>query len=118
MPSLVDVMNPVIEALEGADIRVVVSMRDIDPPCVFLPIPELTYRFKDGGLEAAVRPVCVAPNTDRTTAIESLSELLDATQAALGRRATVARPVEVALADNSAAVLGYELAFQLTVRNC
>jgi hypothetical protein len=118
MASLIDVMNPVIEALEGAEIRVTVSMRDIDPPCVFLPVPALAYRFKDGGLDADLRPVCISPNTDRATAIGVLSDLLEATQAALNRRSTSGRPVEVLLADNSAALLAYELSFQLTVRNC
>lgn len=118
MASLVDAMSPVLTALDAAGIRVFTSMRDLDPPCAFVPIPELTFRFKDGGLDAAFRIVLVTPNTDRDTAITSLSELVESVQVALGRRAQTARPVEVVLADNSAVVLAYELTFSLTIRNC
>lgn len=115
MPTLVDAMTPFITALEDAGIRVFVSMRDIDPPCAFFPIPELTFRFKEGSFQAAYRLVLVVPNTSRELAIQSLSELLEAVQTALGHRAQTARPVEVVLADNSAVVLAYELSFSMNI---
>jgi hypothetical protein len=116
MSTLADAMSPVIAALDAAGIRSCVSMRDIDPPTVFLPIPELTFRFKDASFDAAFRLVLIVPNTSRELAIESLSELLETVQVAIGRRAQTARPVEVVLADNSAVVLAYELSF--ATRNC
>lgn len=115
MPTLADAMTPLIGVLEAAEIRVFVSMRDIDPPCVFLPIPELSFRFKENTFQADYRLVLVVPNTSRDLAIQSLSELLTQVQTALGHRAQTARPVEVVLADSSAVVLAYELTFSMNV---
>lgn len=117
-PTLMDAMTPIITALEAADIRVYVSMRDLDPPCCFFPIPELTFRFREGSYSAAYRIVLLVPNTERRIAIESLSELLEAVQVALSWRAQTARPVEVVLADSSAVVLAYEIQFSETVKPC
>lgn len=115
MPTLIDAMKPVIDVLEYAEIRVCVAMADIDPPCVFFPVPDLSFRFKERTFEASYRLVLITPNTSRDVAIEVLSDLVTAVQTAIGHRAQTARPVEVVLADNSAAVLAYELAFSMNI---
>lgn len=111
-------MAPIITALEDAGIRVCVSMREIDPPTVFFPVPELDFSFKEASFQAAYRLVLITPNTSRDLGIQALSELLTQVQTALGHRAQSARPVEVVLADNSAVVLAYEIAFSMKIRNC
>jgi len=110
-PVLVDAIYPLLDALDQAEIRWCLSMRDIDPPTVFVPLPTLAFRFKESNFRADYRLVLIVPNTERRLAIDALSELLDRVQRALGFRAESATPVEVALADNSAVVLAYEIPF-------
>jgi hypothetical protein len=115
--TLVDLYAPLRDPLEAAGIRVTANMRLIDPPCVFLPIPEISYKYiKPGQYSADVRPVIITRLTDQRLAIDELSALLEAVQTAWVDSPQNARPVEVQLADTSSVVLALELSFHVVVR--
>lgn len=64
--------------LNGVPLRVTDDSNLVNPPCVWVPMPGLAFRFSKGCLEASWQAYLVAPNTSTTSVSETLSGLLDA----------------------------------------
>ena len=115
-PVLMDALQPVLDLLTAAGIRVTMDITQLNPPGCLLGPPELDFRFNGGDYTASYVLVACVGSTDRTKAISNLSEYLTEVLIALGDRAVTARPVDVTLADASTTLPGYELRWTTRIR--
>jgi len=115
-PILLDAMTPILDALSGAGIRVLVDIKVINPPCAFLHPPELAFRFREGDFTARHKLLLIAAASDRTASYANMSDLLLQAQQALGDRAVVAVPAQVETSDLSTFLTAYELSWTENVR--
>lgn len=115
MPTLLDAYQPIVDALEAAGIRVSADVGNIHPPCVFVPPPELSFRFHKADFTAAYRVTVVVALTERLRSIAALSDLLARVLEALRYAPTTATAVDVTTADGSPALPGYELSWSAAV---
>lgn len=115
-PFLVDAVTPIVAALEAADIRITLDLKDLNPPGCYLAAPELEFRYRAGDFTASYTLLVVARNSTRRLAFAEMSELLVAVQKVLGERAQTARAVDVPTNDGTAVLLGYELSWHERVR--
>lgn len=100
LPDLAAAAAELVAILTAADIRASVEAADLNPPCVQLRPPSLTYRFGKGW-EASWEAWLLVPDSGQAQALRSLGELLSAVQEALGYRGTTARPDSTLLPDGS-----------------
>jgi hypothetical protein len=112
-----DALTPVLDLLEAAGIRVTLDIAQLNPPGCLLGPPELEFRFNAGDYTATYTLIAVVGSTDRSKAIENLSDYLSGVLVALGDRAVTGRPVDVTLMDNSTALPGYELKWTTRIRS-
>lgn len=104
------VQDAVLARLLAADIRAVVDKRDVNPPCVFVGPPVLTFRFgRGGGFDAEVTVQAIVGDTGDRAATEALDALLGAVGAALGWQITQAVPAQFAGADGAPSLPCYTL---------
>jgi hypothetical protein len=115
-PTVQDALMPVLDLLSGAGIRVTLDVTQLNPPGCFLALPSIDWRFQGGDFEASYRLTIVAESTDRTRAVANLSEQLDELVTVLGNRPVHADAVEVATADGTNTLLGYELSWSQRIR--
>ncbi len=116
-PVLMDALQPVLDLLTAAGIRVTLDIVQLNPPGCLLGPPELDFRFAGGDFTATYVLIVVVGSTDRTKAIGNLSDFLTEVLIALGDRAVTARPVDVTLADQSTTLPGYELRWTTRIRS-
>jgi hypothetical protein len=62
----------------GAPLRVFDDSALVNPPCVWLPVPDLAFRFHKGCIEVTWTAYLVAPPSSTTSVSSTLSGLLDA----------------------------------------
>jgi hypothetical protein len=62
----------------GAPLRVSDDSAQVNPPCVWVPVPGLDFNFQKGQMEATWSAYLVAPNNNTLSVSQTLSELLDA----------------------------------------
>ena len=115
-PIITDAMAPILDALTAGGIRATNDLKMLNPPCVYLAPPELTFRFRQGDFTAGYTMLVVAANTSRRLAFDEMSQLILQVQSILGERAQTARPVDVPTQDGSAILLGYEFSWSERVR--
>jgi hypothetical protein len=115
-PFLTDAIGPYLAAIEAAGIRAIWDIKSLNPPCVYIPAPELAWRFKGHDFDASFTALVVAGNTDRRLALDEMSALLYLVQQALGGRVQSARAVDVPTNDGTAVLLGYELTWSDRIR--
>jgi hypothetical protein len=113
--TLADVMAAFTGRLDDAGVRWTVDAQKLDPPCVLVPIPTMTFRFNRASVDAGFAVVAVAQVTDRDTAIAALSDLIEQVQSATGGAITDASPADVTTADQSASLLSAELRLSLSL---
>lgn len=82
MAGLADAVAAVVatfRALEfdGAPLRVFDDSTHVNPPCVWLPVPAVVFRFDKRRLEVTWTAFLIAPNTTTRSVSAVLSELLD-----------------------------------------
>jgi hypothetical protein len=116
-PTLRDAIDPVLDLLTAAGIRVTLDITQLNPPGCLLGPPELDFRFNGGDFTASYVLVATVGSSDRTKMIYSLSDYLVEVLAALGDRPVTARPVDVTLADASTVLPGYELRWTTRIRH-
>lgn len=94
-------LDALVAQLEAGGVRAVVDARDVNPPCVLLRAPTLTFRFGKGYADAAFAAWCVVGDTGRRTSLDAVNTLIQQTQAALDYLAVDARPDDAILPDGS-----------------
>ena len=90
----------IIAELTAAGVRAVDDPRDANPPCLLLRPPELEFRFGKGA-DATWNAWLLVPDAGRHQVLQSLSQLIEDTQAALGGRAVSARPDDTQMPDGA-----------------
>jgi hypothetical protein len=104
------VQNAVVGLLTGAGIRAVVDTRDVNPPCVFVGPPALTFRFgRPGSFDAEVTAQAIVGDTGGRATTEALDELLGQVGAALNWQITAAVPGQFPGADGARTMPCYTL---------
>lgn len=83
-PVIIAALTPVMEALQAAGVRVFDDVQDVNPPCVLMQPPVLTFRFKAGNYSAAQTAMLLTSNTVRRAQWVELSDLLEQVQQVLG----------------------------------
>jgi len=106
----------VLEQLLAAGIRATDDERDVNPPCVFVAPPVLTWRYGRGDFQADFIIWCVTGNAGRSVDLVNLGELLDQVTAALGWAAVRAEPADLLLPDQGAPLPAYRLTWTDTIR--
>jgi hypothetical protein len=102
MPDLIARAAEVVDKLTAEGIRAVIDDRDINPPCVYLRPPVMTFKF--GGCTALTYEVrVIVPDSGTRGALDALGPLVEAVQAALGYPAPTVTPGWTALPDGGAA---------------
>jgi hypothetical protein len=99
------------DTLTAAGIPATVDVRDLNPPAVLIPPPELVWRFGKGAV-CTWRIVAAAPNTGTGPAVGVLSDLVDRVQDALAGAVTGGRPVDLTDPLGGAPLPGYELTLE------
>jgi activator of 2-hydroxyglutaryl-CoA dehydratase len=103
------VQDAVVGLLTAAGIRAVIDTRDVNPPCVFVGPPALTFRFRGGGFDAEVTVQAIVGDTGGRAVTEALDELLGAVGAALNWQITQAVPAQFPGADGARTLPCYTL---------
>jgi hypothetical protein len=98
---LAEAMADIVARLTAAGIRATLDGRDVNPPCVLVRPPTMTFRFGKGYWDADLTAWALVPDTGVGTASGALGELIDAVQNALGFAVVTARPDETTLSDGS-----------------
>jgi hypothetical protein len=62
----------------GAPLRVTDDANVVNPPCVWVPMPSLDFRFQKRCIDVTWTAFLIAPNTNTTSVSRTLSGLLDA----------------------------------------
>ena len=62
----------------GAPLRVFDDSNNVNPPCVWVPVPDIEFVFHKGTLEVDWSAYLVAPNNSTLSVSQTLSELVDA----------------------------------------
>lgn len=95
-------------ALVAAGVRTVMDGRDVNPPCVQLRPPGMTWRFGRGCIEASWEARLYLPDAGQLPALKTALPLLQQVQDALEGLVVQATPADYQLADG-ATVPGYSL---------
>ena len=104
------VQNAVVSRLLAADIRAVTDTRDVNPPCVFVGPPALSFRFgRPGSFDATVTVQAIVGDTGGRATTEALDTLLGQVGAALGWQFTQAVPAQFPGADGARTMPCYTL---------
>jgi hypothetical protein len=109
---LVAAVAGVVDRLSAAGIRAVSDVRNVNPPCVYVPPPRIAWRFGKGYADLGWAVAAVVPNSGRDAAIKNLGPLVGAAVDALSATpVTDGRPIDIASTDGAAPMPGYELTF-------
>lgn len=112
--NLAEAVAGIVQQLRDAGIRATDDARDLNPPAVQVRPPEIAWRFNKGGWTATWELWCIVPDAGAHQSLETVSDLIEQVQAALGWHAQSARPDSVVLPDLST-VPGYILTFTETL---
>ena len=109
---LAGAIGDVLDRLRGAGVRAVADVRDVNPPCVYVPPPTISWRFGKGYADLGWTVAAVVPATGRDVALKNLGPLLAAVADALAATpVTDGRPIDLGGVDGSAPMPAYELTF-------
>lgn len=117
-PQIVDAMHRVVDTLTAAGIRTTVDVREVNPPCCWLQLPTVRFRFGvPGAMDVDYALLVVVGNSgNRWTDLDAISELLAAVQQALADRVVTARPADMWTTDGTGTLPAMELTWTDTVR--
>jgi hypothetical protein len=100
----------VVGRLRAAGIRATADVRDVNPPCVYVPPPQIAWAF--GKVEMGWTVAAVVPATGRDIALKNLGPLIaDVSTALATTPVTGGRPIDLGGVDGAAPLPAYELTF-------
>lgn len=114
---LVDATDRIVARLKAAGLRAFIDPRAVNPPCLLVLPPTMSFSFGRGGYSADYTVLAVSSSTDKRTQWMELSDLITRTQEALGWMVTMVRPADVWSADQSTLLPGYEMTWTEKERN-
>jgi hypothetical protein len=93
-------MQAEVTLLSAAGVRATLDERDVNPPCVLVRPPVISYRFgRDSAAEWTYW--LIVPDSGKSASVAALGELIEAAQAALGFMATNLTPDDAILNDGT-----------------
>jgi hypothetical protein len=102
----------IVARLAAAGVRASIDERDLNPPCVWVGPPTMSWRFKRGTWDAEWLLTAVVPDTGRGTSTAALAALVVKVQDAMGWAGVTARPVSLLVPGTGGVPLpGYEMSF-------
>jgi hypothetical protein len=109
-------VQALLDRLHAAGIRAVDDERDLNPPCVFVAPPAITWRFARNDFEAEMVIWCVTGSAGRSIDLVNLGELLDQVTAALQFAAVRGEPADLLVPDQAGPLPAYRLTWTDRVR--
>jgi hypothetical protein len=106
----------VLDRLLAVGIRATNDERDINPPCVFVGPPAITWRFARNDFDAEFTIWCVTGAAGRNVDLVNLGELLDQVTAALQFAAVRGEPNNLLVPEQAAPLPAYRLSWSERVR--
>ena len=116
IPDVAGAAAAIVTRLAAAGVRASIDERDLNPPCVWVAPPSITWRFGQATWTADWLLTAVVPDTGRATSTQALAVLLDEVQAAMGWAAVTARPVSLTVPGAGPPLPGYEMGFSQRIR--
>ena len=109
---LAGAIGGVLDRLRAGGVRAVADVRDVNPPCVYVPPPQIAWRFGKGYADLLWTVAAVVPATGRDVALKILGPLLvDVCDALSATPVTDGRPIVLGGVDGAAPMPAYELTF-------
>jgi hypothetical protein len=93
-------MQAEVDRLTEAGVRATFDERNVNPPCVLVRPPVLTYRFGKG-YAADFTYWLIVPDTGKSGSVAALGELIEAAQTALGFTGVTLNPDDALLTDGT-----------------
>jgi hypothetical protein len=109
-------VQQLLDRLLAAGVRAVNDERDINPPCVFVAPPVLTWRFARGDFDAEHVIWCVTGAAGRSIDLVNLGQLLDDVTAAVRFAAVRGEPADLLVPDQAGPLPAYRLTWTETIR--
>jgi hypothetical protein len=106
----------VVDRLLAAGVRAVLDERDINPPCVYVAPPAVSWRFARNDFDAEFTVWAITNAAGRNIDLVNLGELLDDVTAALQFAAVRAEPADLLIPQQAAPLPAYRLLFTQRVR--
>lgn len=117
IPDLDAAAAAIVAQLAAAGIRATVDERDLNPPCVWVGPPTLSWRFGKGTWDAGWVLTAVVPDTGRGYSNNALAALVVRVQDAMGWLAQNARPVALIVPGTGGTPMpGYEMTFTQRIK--
>lgn len=101
MVQIAEAMTEIVEQLRAGGVRAVLDPRDVNPPCVLVRPPTVSYRFGKGNWDAEWTAWALVPSAGTNVDVAAVGQLLDDLQAALTYAVVTATPDDAVLADGS-----------------
>jgi hypothetical protein len=107
----------VLDRLTVAGIRATLDERDINPPCVYVPPPAVTWRFRGGDFDAEFTAWCVTGAAGRNIDLPNLATLIEQVTAALRFTAVRGDPADLMVPHQAAPLPAYRLTWTERTRH-
>jgi len=106
---IVQTTDQLIAQLVAGGVRAVADERDVNPPCVLVSAPVVTFRFGRGAWDGDWRLFAIVGDTGRPAATAALDDLLEQVQAALRGALLTGTPTQYPGIDGAPPLPAYEL---------
>jgi hypothetical protein len=104
---IVAAQSVIVDRLTAAGLRAVTDERDVNPPCVLVGPPVLTFRFGRPSFDAEFRLLAIVGDGGRDTATAALDALVGTVTTAVGL--LTGTPAQFSGLDGAPALPAYEL---------
>jgi hypothetical protein len=108
--------SAIADRLTAAGLRAVTDERDVNPPCVLVGPPDITFRFGRPGWDGEFRLLAIVGDAGRNTATDALDDLVGAVHAATGGGLLTGTPAQFSGLDGAPALPAYELTLNTHAR--
>jgi hypothetical protein len=109
-------VQALVDRLHAAGVRATLDDRDINPPCVFVAPPPVSWRFARNDFDAEFTVYAVTGAAGRSVDLVNLGELLDQVTAALQFAAVRGEPADLLVPHQAAPLPAYRLTWTERVR--
>lgn len=109
MPDVAGAVQSVVDRLTGAGVRATLDERDINPPCVYVAPPAVTFRFGRGDFTAVFTAWCVTGAAGRSADLATLGDLLEQLGEASDWAAVTADPADLLIPHQAAPLPAYRV---------
>jgi hypothetical protein len=99
---------------QGNPVRVFDDSNNVNPPCVWVPMPEVAFSFHKGTMEVTWTAFLVVPASSTVSISEALSGLTDAITGLFPY--TDGRPQPLRLREGAQPVPAYQLTWQSRIK--